>query len=42
MTRLPSVSFEDERLSGISAQDMGPLVEEYYRLQPEARGRATR
>ena len=30
-------SFEDERLAGMQAKDLGLLVEEYYRLHPEWR-----
>ena len=36
--RLPFVSFEDERLAGIAARHLGPLVEEYYRRHPAFRG----
>ena len=32
-------SFEDERLADVRAQDLGVLVEEYYRLHPEWRDR---
>ncbi len=33
------LSFEDERLAGMSARDLNLVVEEYYRLQPEWRDR---
>jgi predicted AAA+ superfamily ATPase len=33
------ISFEDERLAGMTAVDLGLLVEEYYRLHPEWRDR---
>lgn len=39
--RLPYVSFEDERLAGLTAADLQPLIEEYYRRLPQARGLAT-
>lgn len=39
--RLPYVNFEDERLAGIAARHLGPLVEEYYRRHPAFRGRDT-
>lgn len=32
-------SFEDERLAGMSARDLGLVVEEYYRLKPDWRDR---
>jgi predicted AAA+ superfamily ATPase len=32
-------SFEDERLAGMTASDLGLVVEEYYRLAPEWRDR---
>ena len=35
--RLPFVSFEDERLAGITAADLDTLIEEYYRRYPELR-----
>jgi predicted AAA+ superfamily ATPase len=38
---LPFLSFEDERLADMTAADLHPLVEEYYRLHPETRGRTT-
>lgn len=33
------LSFEDERLAGMVARDLGVVVEEYYRLNPEWRDR---
>jgi predicted AAA+ superfamily ATPase len=33
------ISFEDERLAGMTAVDLGVLAEEYYRLHPEWRDR---
>lgn len=39
--RLPYINFEDERLAGITANDLWPLVEEYYRRFPFWRGRET-
>ena len=39
--RLPFIDFEDERLAGIVAKDLHPLVEEYYRRHPALRGRET-
>lgn len=33
------LSFEDERLAGMSARDLNLVVEEYYRLNPEWRDR---
>ena len=33
------VNFEDERLAGMTAADLGALLEEYYRQHPEWRGR---
>src|SRR3989338_5172198 len=32
-------NFEDERLAGLAAADLHLVVEEYYRLHPEWRGR---
>lgn len=32
-------NFEDERLAGMTAQDLAMIVEEYYRLYPEVRDR---
>ena len=34
--RLPFVSFEDERIAGLEAAELGVLVDEYYRLVPRA------
>jgi predicted AAA+ superfamily ATPase len=39
--RLPFLGLEDERLVGITARDLHPLVEEYYRRYPAFRGRET-
>jgi hypothetical protein len=39
--RLPHVNFEDERLAGLAAEHLHPLVEEYYRRFPALRGRET-
>lgn len=39
--RLPYVNFEDERLAGLTADQLHLLVEEYYRRYPESRGRET-
>ena len=33
---LPFVSFEDERLAGLEATELGALVDEYYRRKPQA------
>ena len=33
------VNFDDERLAEVSATDLASLLEEYYRLHPEWRGR---
>ena len=33
------LSFEDERLAGMTAGDLNLVVEEYYRLQPDWRDR---
>lgn len=38
---LPYVNFEDERLAGLTAEQLHPLVEHYYRRHPEARGSKT-
>ena len=35
LRRLPYVSFEDERLSGLVAGQLGLLVDEYYRRSPD-------
>jgi hypothetical protein len=37
--RLLYFNFEDERLAGMVAEDLGLIVEEYYRLHPEVRDR---
>jgi len=39
--RLPYINFEDERLAGLTAEHLHPLVEEYYRRFPGFRGRST-
>jgi predicted AAA+ superfamily ATPase len=39
--RLPYINFEDERIAGLSAEHLHPLVEEYYRLHPALRGKET-
>jgi predicted AAA+ superfamily ATPase len=39
--RLPYINFEDERLEGLSADQLAPLIETYYRSYPELRGRKT-
>lgn len=39
--RLPFVSFEDERLSGITAAELDVLIEEYYRRHPALRQQET-
>lgn len=39
--RLPYINFEDERLAGLTAEHLHPLVEEYYRRFPGFRGRGT-
>ena len=39
--RLPYINFEDERLAGLTAEHLHPLVEEYYRRFPGFRGRET-
>jgi hypothetical protein len=39
--RLPYINFEDERLVGLSAEQLHPLVEEYYRMYPALRGKQT-
>lgn len=36
--RLPYLSFEDERLAGLTAANLQPLIEEYYRQFPQVRG----
>ena len=33
--RLPYINFEDERLAGLTAEHLHPLVEEYYRRFPD-------
>jgi uncharacterized protein len=38
LERLPMVDFEDEQLIGLGAADLGRMLEEYYRLVPDARG----
>lgn len=38
---LPFVNFEDERLMGLGADQLGPLVEHHYRQYPSLRGRTT-
>ena len=38
---LPYLNFEDERLAGLSAEHLNPLIEHYYRRHPETRGSAT-
>ena len=40
-SRLPYVNFEDERLAGLTAEHLHPLVEHYYRRHPDARGSKT-
>jgi hypothetical protein len=35
------LSFDDDRLAGIDVEQLGYLLEEYYRAQPALRGRAT-
>lgn len=35
------LSFDDDRLAGIAAEQLALLLEEYYRLHPELRGRET-
>jgi hypothetical protein len=39
--RLPFVSFEDEKLAGITAGELDVLIEEYYRRHPALRQRET-
>ena len=39
--RMPYINFEDERLVGITAENLHPLVEEYYRRYPGLRGQQT-
>ena len=36
LDRLPFISFEDERLAGLEAGELGVLVDEYYRRVPRA------
>ena len=36
LDRLPFISFEDERLAGLQADELGVLVDEYYRQVPQA------
>ena len=36
LDRLPFISFEDERLAGLEAGELGVLVDEYYRRVPQA------
>lgn len=35
------LGFDDDRLAGLGAEQLGFLLEEYYRLHPELRGRET-
>ena len=39
--RMPYINFEDERLAGLTAEHLHPLVEDYYRRFPRLRGRET-
>ncbi len=39
--RMPYINFEDERLTGITAEHLHPLVEDYYRHFPSLRGSET-
>jgi len=39
--RLPYINFEDERLAGLTANDLSILIEEYYRRFPAWRGKET-
>lgn len=39
--RLPYLNFEDERLAGLTVDQLHPMVEDYYRGLPELRGRET-
>lgn len=39
--RLPFVNFEDEQLAGIRAQDLGSLVDAFYRRHPSLRRQQT-
>jgi uncharacterized protein len=39
--QIPYINFEDERLAGLTAEHLHPLVEEYYRRFPALRGRKT-
>ena len=41
MERLPYISFEDERLAGLSAAHLGVLVNEYHRVHPSPNPAAT-
>ncbi len=36
---LPYINFEDERLAGMTAEDLHPMLEAYYRRFPQLRGR---
>ena len=38
---LPYINFEDERLAGMTAEDLHPMLEGYYRRFPAFRGRQT-
>jgi len=39
--KLPFVSFEDEKLAGITAGELDALIEEYYRRYPTLRQQET-
>ena len=39
--RLPYINFEDERLAGLTADQLSPLIESYYRRFPAFRRSAT-
>ncbi len=39
--RLPYINFEDERLAGLTANELSILIEEYYRRFPAWRGKET-
>ncbi len=39
--RLLYINFEDERLAGITAQHLHPMVEDYFRRYPKFRGKKT-
>jgi predicted AAA+ superfamily ATPase len=39
--RLPHINFEDERLAGLTTNDLSTLIEEYYRRFPALRGKET-